>query len=113
MTLVEAGMALVIGVMFAAGVFQLLQRDGVRAIVGLVLLTNAVNLLLLAAGHVQGVAPAYTDAPEPRSDSLPQALVLTAIVISMGAFVVVLALLSVLQRRYRTTDTDAVRGLRH
>lgn len=113
MTLLDAGMALVIGAMFAAGVFQLLQRDAVRTIIGLVLLTNAVNLLLLAAGHVQGVAPAYTDAPEPRSDALPQALVLTAIVISMGAFVLVLGLLMVLQRRHRTTDTDAVRGLRY
>lgn len=113
MTVTDAGMALVIGVMFGAGVFQLLQRDGVRAVIGLVLLTNAVNLLLLAAGHVYGVAPAYADAPPPRSDALPQALVLTAIVISMGAFVLVLTLLTVLQRRYHSTDTDEVRGLRY
>jgi len=105
--------SMVIGAMFAAGLFQMLRRNVVRAAIGLALMTNAVNLFLLAAGSVNATAPAFADATGTRADALPQALVLTAIVIGMGAFAFVLALVNIIAKRYRTADSDEVKGLRH
>jgi multicomponent Na+:H+ antiporter subunit C len=48
-----------------------------------------------------------------RSDALPQALVLTAIVISMGGLAFVLSMLYIVSARYKTSDLDEVTGLRH
>lgn len=105
--------ALAIGLLFAAGVFQILRRNLIRAAMGLVLVANAVNLFLFTAGAYDGAAAAYTTAVETSSDPLPQALVLTAIVISMGGFAFVLSLLYAISTRYRTSDSDQVKGLKH
>lgn len=105
--------ALAIGTMFGIGIFLVLRRNLLRSAIGLVILSNAVNLFLLCCGAYDGVTPAYTTAPGPRADALPQALILTAIVISMGGLAFVLALLGVLAHRERTADADAMRGLRH
>lgn len=105
--------ALAIGALFATGVFQVLRRNVVRSAIGLILISNAVNLLLLSAGAYDGLAAAYTTATAQRSDALPQALVLTAIVISLAGFSFVLALLYVLSARFGTSDSDEISGLRH
>ena len=104
--------ALAIGVLFAIGVFQMLRRNIIRSVIGLIILANAVNLFLLATGAVAGVAPAYSDLTGARSDALPQALVLTAIVISMGGTAFVLAMLYIVSSRYQTSDMDEVSGLK-
>jgi multicomponent Na+:H+ antiporter subunit C len=109
----ELMMALMVGAMFGIAVFQLLRRNLVRSAIGFILLSNAVNLFLLAAGAYQGTSPAYAGAEPPRSDALPQALILTAIVISMGGFAFVLSLLRVIAERYHTMDSDDLRNLRH
>jgi multicomponent Na+:H+ antiporter subunit C len=88
-------LALSIGLLAAAGVFLVLQRGIIRIILGFILLTHAVNLLIIAAGGV-----ARRDAPfiggdiSQAADPLPQAFVLTAIVIAF-AITVVLATLAV------------------
>jgi len=105
--------ALVIGAMFGIGVFQLLRRNVIRSAIGLIILSNAVNLFLLATGAYQGAVAAYANVTGQRSDALPQALVLTAIVISMACFSLVLALLYVLSIRYRTADSDEISELRN
>jgi len=105
--------ALVIGAMFGIGVFQLLRRNVIRSAIGLIILSNAVNLFLLATGAYQGAVAAYANVTGQRSDALPQALVLTAIVISMAGFSLVLALLYVLSIRYRTADSDEISELRN
>ncbi len=105
--------ALVVGGMFGIAIFQLLRRNLVRSAIGLVILSNAVNLFLLATGAYQGTSPAYAGTARPRSDALPQALILTAIVISMGGFAFVLSLLRVIAERYRTADSDDLRNLRN
>lgn len=110
MTVVTAA---AIGTLFGMGVFLLLQRQLIRAAMGIVLLGNAVNLFLLAAGAYNGTVMAYTTVAGERSDALPQALVLTAIVISMGGFAFVLALLTLLSARRRTNDSDEISALRH
>ena len=55
---------------------------------------------------------AYAEATGQRSDALPQALILTAIVISMGGISLVLSMIYVLSARYRTSDVDEVNKLR-
>ena len=82
-------LALLAGVLFAAGVYLVLRRNLLRMVFGLVLLSNAVNLLVLSMGRVSRVAPPLVplggDAPVGAyANPLPQALVLTAIVIGFG-----------------------------
>lgn len=105
--------ALAIGAMFALGIFQLLRRNIIRSAIGLVILSNAVNMFLLTAGAYDGIAAAYYDHAAQISDPLPQALVLTAIVISAGGFAFVLSLLYVIGFRYKTSDSDEIEGLKY
>jgi multicomponent Na+:H+ antiporter subunit C len=74
------------GVLYAVGVYLLLERSLTRVLLGLMLLTNGTNLLILHAGGAAGSAPLYggSIAAEDYSDPLPQALILTAIVISLA-----------------------------
>ena len=105
--------ALAIGILFGIGVFQILRRNVIRSVIGLIILSNAVNLFLLSTGAYAGVAPAYVGATEQISDPLPQALILTAIVISMGGISFLLAMLYIISARYKTSDQDEVQGLKH
>lgn len=105
--------ALAIGILFAVGVFQMLRRNVIRSVIGLMILANAINLFLLSTGATDGAAPAYAGETGLRSDALPQALILTAIVISMAGTALVLSLLTVISSRYETSDMDGVSGLKH
>ncbi len=105
--------ALAIGTLFGIGVFQLLRRNVIRSIIGVLILLNSVNLFLLSAGAYQGTQAAYTPAVGQPSDALPQALVLTAIVIGLGGVAFVLALINVISARYQTSDQDQISGLRN
>ncbi len=89
-----------IGLITATGVFLLLRPRTFPVILGLVVLTYSVNLFVFAMGRLAVDAPAViSESRESYTDPLPQALVLTAIVISFGttAFVVVLALRAFLE----------------
>lgn len=105
--------AIAIGLLFAVGIFQLLRRNVIRSVIGMVLLMNAVNLFLLSAGSTWGLAPAYVTETATKSDALPQALVLTAIVISMGGTAFVLSMLYILSARYKSSDMDEVNHLKN
>ncbi|MCU1407061.1 MAG: hypothetical protein JWQ43_3364, partial [Glaciihabitans sp.] len=74
----------VMAVMFACGVYLLLERSMTRVLLGFLLVGNAANLLILIMGGQSGVAPIVADGvtAEEMSDPLPQALILTAIVIT-------------------------------
>lgn len=104
----EIVLAFVIGALYAAGIYMLLRRSLVKLLIGLGLLSHAANLLVFtAAGLSRGGPPMIAlDGSLPRlpfADPLPQALVLTAIVISFGvtAFAVTLA-----YRVYHAAGTD-------
>jgi len=105
--------AFAIGLTFAAGLFQILRRNVIRAAIGLMLLANAVNLFLLTTGAYWGTRAPYVGlAFSEHSDALPQALILTAIVISLGTTAFVLAMLFIIARCYETCDSDDVTGLK-
>ncbi len=95
----EFMMALVIGVLLGTGTYLLLQRTAIRLILGIALWSHGVNLLLFSGGGLKrGLPPIILDKTNfageisPFVDPLPQALILTAIVISFGitSFIVVL-----------------------
>jgi multicomponent Na+:H+ antiporter subunit C len=95
------------GVFFTAAIYLLLSRALIRMLLGLALLGNAVNLLIFVAGRLTRVAPPIaadgTIAPLLGANPLPQALILTAIVIgfAMFSFLLVLA-----YRAYQTLEAD-------
>ena len=87
-------LVLVAGVLVAAGVYLITERSLSRILVGVVLASNGVNLLFLVASGPAGGPPIIGETPKPEmSDPLPQAMVLTAIVItlSVAAFVLTMA----------------------
>lgn len=90
----EGVIALSIGLLVACGVYLLLRGRTFPVVLGLTLLSYGVNLFLFVMGRLQFGAPPLIGHSENYTDPLPQALVLTAIVIGFGmtAFVVVLAL---------------------
>jgi len=91
----EALIALVIGVLTACGVYLSLRARTFPVVLGLTLMSYAVNLFLFVTGRLMiGAPPIIQGGRTEYADPLPQALVLTAIVISFGmtAFVVILAL---------------------
>jgi multicomponent Na+:H+ antiporter subunit C len=99
-------MAAVIGVLFAVGVFLILRRSTVDLIFGLMLMSHAANLLVFTSGgFARGAPPLMSEAAEGTvvSDPLPQALVLTAIVISFGLVAFAMVLVA---RLYEVTGTD-------
>ena len=82
-----------IGVLFAAGVYLLLERSLSRVLISVILIGNGANLLFLVAGGAAGRPPIVGATPEGQmSDPLPQAMVLTAIVITLGMTAFLLAL---------------------
>ncbi|MDQ2077723.1 Na+/H+ antiporter subunit C [Marinimicrobium sp. ABcell2] len=104
----ETLMAYVIGVLFASAVYMMLRRSIVKLVIGLMILSNAANLLIFTvSGMTRGSPPLIPEGlTEPAgvvADPLPQALVLTAIVIAFGvlAFAVVL-----IHRAYEVVGTD-------
>lgn len=86
-------MIVAIGAFFSAGVFLLLARSLTRVIIGVLLISNGANLLLLSAGGGAGGVPLLGRGPVAEmADPLPQALILTAIVITFGITAFMLAL---------------------
>jgi multicomponent Na+:H+ antiporter subunit C len=104
----ELLLALVVGVLFGCGCYLLIQRTLGHVIIGLALITNSMNLLIFTAARVSREGPALigTDGalpPEGHADPLPQALILTAIVIGFGVLAFFIALA---YRTYRSVGTD-------
>lgn len=84
-------LSLVVGLLFTGAIYQMLSGNFLRILIGLVLISNAANLSVFVAGGLDSNLPALipleTEAlVEPVANALPQALVLTAIVIGFGLF---------------------------
>ncbi len=108
--------ALATGLMFGMGIFQLLRRDLIKSAMGFYILFTSINFLFLAVGAYDGVIAPYVDANNQTSsqpsDPLVQALILTAIVISFGSYALLLGLIAVSSRRFRTLDSDRIDQLK-
>lgn len=104
----EVILAVVIGVLYAAGLYMMMRRNMVKLIAGLAMLSYASNLLIFTISRLTRAQPPLipegaTLPPQPYADPVPQALILTAIVIGFGlqAFALVL-----IRRVYLTLGTD-------
>jgi multicomponent Na+:H+ antiporter subunit C len=105
---VTASLALILAAaaMIGCAVYLILERSLTRVLVGIVMLGNGVNVLFLVSSGPAGRAPIVGSAePAAMSDPLPQALVLTAIVISLGTTAFVLAMA---YRSWQLTGHDDV-----
>jgi len=104
-------LAFVVGVLYAGGLYMLMRRSIVKLIIGLALLSHAGNLLIFtAAGITRGSPPLVPEGmmalQTPYADPLPQALVLTAIVISFGVLAFALVLVHRTHQMLGTDDID-------
>ena len=104
----EIILAFVIGGLFAAGIYMLLRRSLLKLLIGLSLMSHATNLLIFTVARLtRGRAPVIgmkeSVLEPPFADPIPQALILTAIVISFGVTAFALALAF---RAYRSLGTD-------
>ena len=110
----EALFSILIGVFFAAAVYLMLSKFLVRILLGVAILGNAVNLLLFTTGRLVREAPPIIPAGLDRqvavtANPLPQALILTAIVISFSFFAFLLVLS---YRAFQDLKTDNVNEMR-
>ncbi|GAB6931237.1 Na(+)/H(+) antiporter subunit C [Paenibacillus sp. JCM 10914] len=106
----ELYMAIAIGIIFAVGVYQILSKSLLRIILGTSLITHGVHLLLLTmSGLKTGAAPLLGEQASTYVDPVPQALILTSIVINFGvtSFFFVLA-----YKAYQRLGTDNMEELR-
>jgi multicomponent Na+:H+ antiporter subunit C len=107
-------LAVVTGALFAGGLYMMLRRNLVKILIGLLLLGHAANLFVFTLGRlVRGIPPLISEGSTglipPYADPVPQALILTAIVISFGvtAFAIIL-----LRQAYLTLGTEDLSKLR-
>ena len=100
--------------LFGCGLYMVLSRHLVRLLLGLSLLTSAVNLVLFQAGRIRSTQPPLiaegTDRLHGSADPLPQALVLTAIVIGFALSVVLASLALRARRGHGTLRSDRIRS---
>lgn len=104
----EVLLAFIVGALYAAGLYMMMRRSIVKLIAGLALLGYATNMLIFTSSRLTRTQPplipeGMARPPEPFADPVPQALILTAIVIGFGlqAFALVL-----IRRAYQAVDTD-------
>jgi multicomponent Na+:H+ antiporter subunit C len=109
----ELLLTILIGVLYATGLYMLMRRSLVKLIIGLILLGNGANMLIFLLGTlVKGRPPVIGDAAKTitgiYADPVPQALILTAIVISFGlqAFAIIL-----IKRVHGVTNSDDLDAL--
>jgi multicomponent Na+:H+ antiporter subunit C len=100
--------AVLVGILYTAGIYMILRRSFVKVIIGLAFLGYATNLLIFTIGRLTKGKPAFIPTNtekliEPFADPLPQALILTAIVIGFGvqAFAIIL-----FKRFYQSVGND-------
>ncbi|MBN2470800.1 MAG: Na+/H+ antiporter subunit C [Anaerolineae bacterium] len=107
----EVVLPFVIGVLYAAGLYMLLRRGSVKLLLGLMLLGYATNLLIFATGGLVRstpviIPPGAQTVPAAAPDPVPQALVLTAIVIGFGIQAFALVLFKQLYQAVGSVDLD-------
>src|SRR5690625_1335956 len=111
----ELVIVVTVGVLFGSGVYLLLQRSMLRVVLGTSLISHSINLLLLTSGNLKrGSVPILSwDQTDFSSvtDPLPQALILTAIVIGFATTALTLVLAYRTYQTHNTDDLDELRGI--
>ena len=110
----ETVFSVLVGLFFAVGIYLILSKHIIRILLGIAIFGNAVNLLIFTSGRItRGVAPiipkGFDLLPGPAANPLPQALILTAIVISFSFFAFVLVLAYRAYQEIGVDDTDGMR----
>ncbi len=100
--------ALAAATMFGTGAYLLLNRDLVRVVLGVVLISQAAVLTLIASGLTRGAAPIYPLAERTPSDPLSQAMALTAIIIGLAVTALLLVLVLRVVHAYESRELDEV-----
>lgn len=101
------------GILVTVATYLLLSRNLIRVILGSAILSHAVHLLLMTMGGLKGGSvPLLGENAESFTDALPQALILTAIVISFGVTALFLVLAYRTYQENGTDDLDALRGFK-
>ena len=98
--------ALAASILFGSGAYLLLHRDLVRVVFGVVVISQAAVLTIIASGLTRGGAPIYPLTERPVSDPLTQAMALTAIVIGLAVTALLLVLVLRVVVAYRTGELD-------
>lgn len=111
----ETVLALLVGCLFAGSIYLILDQNLIRFIFGLVLVSNAINLMIFTVGRLSnGRPPLLADGSEAAAASyanaLPQALILTAIVIGFAILVFLFVLFYRAYEEIGTVDTELMRG---
>jgi multicomponent Na+:H+ antiporter subunit C len=110
----EVPILLLAGSLLASGIYLVLDRTLLRVVIGLGLLSNGTHLLLLStAGLEAGAAPVLDGSHVPVVDPLPQALILTAIVISFGVTALLLTIAYGTVASYSSDDLAELHGRLH
>ncbi|WP_237064356.1 Na+/H+ antiporter subunit C [Microbulbifer zhoushanensis] len=110
----DTALAVLVGAMTATGVYLMLAPNLLRYLFGLILLSNAANLAIFAAGRLTRAVPPLVPEgldvpPVPVANALPQAMILTAIVIGFGLLAFTLALVVSCYRQLGTLNSDTMR----
>jgi multicomponent Na+:H+ antiporter subunit C len=107
----ELWLTLAIGILFASGTYLVLRRSLLKVVIGFALISHGTNLLLLSTGKLKrGAAPILVEgANQSYADPLPQALILTAIVISFAVTAFMLALIYKTYQSLGIDDLDRMR----
>jgi multicomponent Na+:H+ antiporter subunit C len=100
--------ALTAATLFGTGAYLLLNRDLVRLVLGIVLISQAATLTLIAAGLTRGAAPIYPLTERTLSDPLSQAMALTAIVIGLAVTALLLVLVLRVTEAFASREIDEV-----
>lgn len=99
-------LVVIVGVLVAVGVVLLLERSLTRVLLGFIVMSNGVNLMILSmAGEPGGPPVLWFTEPEEMTDPLPQAMILTAIVITLG---ITAFLLAMAYRNWQLEGNDEV-----
>ncbi|PPA69715.1 Na(+)/H(+) antiporter subunit C [Jeotgalibacillus proteolyticus] len=106
----ETLITLLVGVLVSTATYLLLSKNLIRIVLGTAILSHAVHLLLMTMGGLKGGSvPILDDGTETYTDALPQALILTAIVIG---FAVTAFFLVLVYRTYQSVGTDNLNEMR-
>ncbi|EOS54248.1 Na(+)/H(+) antiporter subunit C [Paenibacillus barengoltzii] len=110
----ETLIVILVGIFVSIGTYLILSKQLLRIVLGASIVSHAVNLLLLTSGGLKrGSAPLLGEKEAGFTDAMPQALILTAIVINFAVTALVLVLCYRAYQHFGTDDMERLRGHEH